>query len=158
MARSTSATTQTTWWISNSLGIASSANWGTGVGFAAGDKATPADFDGDGKTDIAVWRPGAALTAGFYILQSSNNTLRFAQFGQTGDDPSIVDDFDGDGKADPAVYRAGASGTFYYRGSLSNPGGAVTFVPWGIAGDAAIPGDFDGDGKADIGIDRNNAG
>ena len=158
VARSTSATTQTTWWISNSLGIASSANWGTGVGFVASDKATPADFDGDGKTDIAVWRPGAALTAGFYILQSSNNTLRFAQFGQTGDDPSIVDDFDGDGKADPAVYRAGASGTFYYRGSLSNPGGAVTFVPWGTIGDTAIPGDFDGDGKADFGIVRNNAG
>lgn len=158
IARSASATGQTTWWINNSLGINSSANWGTGVGFAAGDKATPADFDGDGKTDLAVWRAGAPLTAGFYILQSSNNAFRFEQFGQTGDDPSIVGDFDGDGKADAAVYRAGASGTFYYRGSLSNPGGAVTFVPWGTTGDTAIPGDFDGDGKADFGIFRNNGG
>ncbi len=33
VARSTSATTQSSWWINNSLGINSSANWGTGVGF-----------------------------------------------------------------------------------------------------------------------------
>src|SRR5262249_14272011 len=55
------------------------------------------DFDGDLKDDIAIWRPGAGGVAGFYILQSSDNTFRFDQFGQTGDVPSVTADYDGDG-------------------------------------------------------------
>ncbi|HEY0426784.1 MAG TPA: VCBS repeat-containing protein [Pyrinomonadaceae bacterium] len=157
IARSADAVSPTTWWIQNSSGTQIVYPLGTGVGFASGDKATPADWDGDGKTDIAVWRSGPALTAGFYILQS-NNTIRFEQFGQTGDDPSIVADYDGDGKADPAVYRPGATGTFYFRAS-TDPAGHVTVSPfWGVAGDIALPGDMNGDGLADYNIVRNNGG
>lgn len=157
VARSADATSQTTWSIFDSAGATSGYAWGLGVGFATGDRATPEDFDGDGKTDIAVWRPGAALTAAFYILQSQTNTVRFETFGQTGDDPSVVDDYDGDGKADVAVYRDGGSGQsfFYYRTAA---GGSVTFAPWGIGGDKPAPGDYDGDGKADLAVIRNESG
>ncbi len=158
VARSANGTSQTTWSIFNSMGATSGAAWGIGVGFAGGDIATPEDFDGDGKTDIAVWRPGAALTAAFYILNSATNTVTISQFGQTGDDPSVVDDYDGDGKADVAVYRPGAQSFFYYRGTLSNPGGNVTFVPWGVTGDKPAPGDYDGDRKADFAVFRNEGG
>ncbi len=161
VVRSASAVTQTTWWTQFNGGATSASDWGLGVGFSAGDKATPADFDGDGKTDIAVWRPGAANVASFYILNSSNSTVRVEKFGQTGDDSSIVGDYDGDGKADPAVYRNGTGGgqsTFYYRGSLSNPMGNTTFVPWGLQGDVAVPGDFDGDGRFDFHAARNAGG
>lgn len=158
IVRSAGTADPSVWWIRTSGGAVITQQLGLGAGFAAGDKPTPADFDGDGKTDIAIWRPGAALTAGFFIINSATSTLTSIPFGQTGDDVSVVDDYDGDGKADPAVYRAGAAGTHYFRGSLSNPGGNITFTPWGTTGDTAIPGDYDGDGKADVTIVRNNGG
>src|SRR5690606_35954156 len=104
-----SATTDT-----NTIGV-------TTFGQSLGDFITPADFDGDGSADIAVWRPASSGSA-FYILQSSDQTVRVDIFGQEGDDPTVSGDYDGDGKADPAVYRCPSfeseAGTcyFYYRG------------------------------------------
>jgi Lamin Tail Domain len=118
---------------------------------------TPADFDGDLKTDIAVWRGSSTpAQSGFYILLSATSTFRFERFGEASrfDNPTIVGDYDGDGKADPAVFATGTLATsqsfFYYRGSLSNPAGNVTYVPWGPGQVLAYPGDFDGDGKFDF--------
>ena len=140
----------------------------TGVG-QLGDAATDfiitEDFDGDLKDDLAVWTEAPATQANFKILQSSTNTIRVEFFGQTGDDPAVVGDYDGDGKADVAVYRcpgiADAAGQcyFFYRGSLANPGGSVTYVPWGSGNDGDFfpyVGDFDGDGKNDFCIQRAN--
>nr|MCU0238564.1 hypothetical protein [Pyrinomonadaceae bacterium] len=83
-------------------------------------------------------------------------------FGQNGDDPTIVGDWDGDGKADVAVYRDGTAGSpqsfFYFRGSLNNPSGNITFIPWGVDGDVAYSLDYDGDGKLDPGVQRNGGG
>ncbi len=135
------------------------------LGDAATDFITPEDFDGDGKDDLVVWTEGAATVANFKILQSTTNTVRVEVFGQTGDDPAIVGDYDGDNKADPAVYRcpgiASPAGQcyFFYRGSNANPGGNITYVPWGFGVDGDFfpyVGDFNGDGKNDFCIQRSN--
>ncbi len=151
-------TGQITWFINpTGTGITYASAWGI-----TGDFFVPEDYDGDNKTDIAIYRAGAPTVAAFYILQSNGNTVRIEAFGQTGDEPRIVGDYDGDGKADVAVYRsglnAGDQSTWFYRGSLSNPSGNVTYVPWGQNGDFPAPGDYDGDGKRDFVIQRNAGG
>lgn len=124
----------------------------------AGDEFVPVDYDGDNKTDIAIWRPDPTQGA-FYILNSATGTLRAETFGKTGDDPSVVGDYNGDGNADLAVYRAGATAgapsTWFYR---TTAGGPYTAVQWGQNGDFPVPGDYDGDAKSDFVVQRNAGG
>jgi hypothetical protein len=68
----------------------------------AGDIPAPADFDGDSKADLSIFRPS---TGQWWILQSSNGSLLAITFGQNGDSP-VPADYDGDGKADIAVSLA----------------------------------------------------
>ena len=143
---------QLTWfWALNGSGTTGIFNWGLNSDWVLTD-----DFDGDGKDDITVWRPGVGGVAAFYIFQSSTNTARIVQFGQSGDIPTVVGDYDNDGKADPAVFRQGSQSIWYYQGSFNNPNGNFTAVPWGSNTDVPAPGDFDGDGKFDFGIYRNS--
>jgi hypothetical protein len=108
------------------------------------------DFDGDGKTDISIWRP----TDGFwYILNSSNGTVTQTQWGIGAlGDITVPGDYDGDGKTDIAVWRPG-DGFWYINRSLD---GVVvqTQFGMGVLNDVPVPGDYDGDGKTDIAIWR----
>ena len=59
------------------------------------------DFDGDGKTDMAVWTPTTGL---WRIIPSFTGTSYTVSYGATGDIP-VSGDFDGDGKTDIFWYR-----------------------------------------------------
>lgn len=104
--------------------------------------AAPFDFDGDGKSDVSVFRPSTNVWYGF---QSSNNNVSARLFGAAGDilAPS---DYDGDGTTDLGVFRP-SSGDWWY---LNSGSGVVSTARWGQSGDVPMPADFDGDGKADF--------
>ncbi|MEO6391469.1 MAG: VCBS repeat-containing protein, partial [Pyrinomonadaceae bacterium] len=73
-----------------------------GLGTCGGGTNRPkVDFDGDGTTDIAVFRPSSGS---WFILKSSNSSFQAFQWGQNGDLPA-TGDFDGDGISDFAVFR-----------------------------------------------------
>lgn len=145
---------QITWFVGPATGGFTAQPWGISTDFflAGGD------YDGDHKTDITVWRQG---TQGyFYILQSSNSTIRAVPFGQTGDDPTVEGDYSGDGKTDPAVYRDGAStgaqSFWYYLASSGPLNGQIVVTQWGQNGDFPAPGDYNGDHKNDFCVQRNS--
>jgi hypothetical protein len=102
------------------------------------------DFDGDGRSDIAVFRPS---DGGWYLLRSQAGFTGL-QFG-IATDKAVAGDFDGDGKTDVAVFRNG----FWFWLNSSN--GAFNAVQFGTAGDQPMAGDFDGDGKNDPTVFRN---
>jgi PKD repeat protein len=111
------------------------------------------DFDGDGKTDVTVYRPSTGM---WYVLQSgTNDTTSVAIAWGIGTDLPVPGDYDGDGKTDIATYRR-SNGTWHILQSSTNFAASLA-VAWGSSTDILLPGDYDGDGRAEPAVFRTAA-
>ena len=120
----------------------------------------PADYDGDGKADLAVFRNsfnGSVEEGVWYILQSSDGNMRTERFGLLSD-TFVPADYDGDGKADLAVWRSSNGVWYYIKSSNGAFNGTFSSVQFGAGGDRPVQADYDGDGKTDIAVWRSSTG
>ena len=130
-----------------------SVSWGL-----PGDTPVIGDWNGDGKDDIGIFRPGSGL----WSLDSNGNTAwevsdKSVSWGMPGDTP-VIGDWNGDGKDDIGIFRPGSG--LWSLDSNGNNAWEVSdkSVSWGMPGDIPVIGDWNGDGKDDIGIFRPGSG
>jgi uncharacterized repeat protein (TIGR01451 family) len=135
--------------------------------------AVVSEFNGDGRTDVAVTDPGndgvvllqgapfhasgGVFRSGFWAVDTNRNwqwdvSDKYVWLGQAGDIP-IVGDFDGDGVLEMGIFRNG----FWAIDMNHNGVWDVNdkYVWLGQAGDIPVVGDFDGDGISEMGVFRN---
>jgi len=126
-----------TWRFLNTVNKPVSFRWG-GPGF----EPVPADYDGDGLSDAAVYRPS---TGSWHFRFSSGSTSILPIFGGFSADIPLAADFDNDGKADPVIYRLGRWFIYYSTTQVAETflfGGGNNFIP--------MVEDMDMDGFAEV--------
>jgi len=104
------------------------------------------DFDGDGRTDLSVFRPS---TGDWVIEKSSDGSQSTVNWGLPGD-VITPGDYDGDGKTDQAIFRP-STGTWWF---VMSSNGSRPAVQFGQDGDIPVAADYDADGKTDVAVWR----
>jgi len=142
----TTATPGTTYWYEVrgcvSVGCGGYSNYDSGwrnTG-APPSSVAVADFDGDGDTDVSVFR---SSNGRWYMMGQSS-----VSWALTGDLP-VPGDYNGDGTTDIAIYRP-SNGKWFVKDQGS--------TSWGFSGDIPVQADYDGDGSTEIAVLRPSNG
>jgi len=98
------------------------------------------DYDGDGTSDIAVFRESSGLWA--------IRGLTRIYFGEVDDEP-VPGDYDADGTTDIGIFRP-FSGLWAAR--------EISRVYFGASGDEPVPADYIGDGTCNVAVFRPDTG
>jgi Right handed beta helix region len=98
------------------------------------------DYNGDGSSDIAVFRPSSGLW--------SVRGITRLYFGASADTP-VPGDYNGDGITDIGIFRE-STGLWAVRG--------LSRMYFGSYPSRPVPGDYNGDDRADISIFRDSIG
>lgn len=153
------------WWftLQSSTGLMSATPWGSSArhfGAPIDDPRAAADFDGDGRVDLAVYRwPGGFANYGpnvWYVKRSSDGVIVGQPWGLSDDFPIDFPrpgDYDGDGHADFGAQRYTGGGKLFHLLQSSKGFAAIFFG----AGGTAI-GDYDGDGRDDLADIQSGSG
>jgi hypothetical protein len=157
-------------WTITNQGVGSFAQWAA----TSGVKIITGDFDGNGRTDIALIRqsPGWGTIPVAFSAGSGNWTItnqgvgNFAQWAATSGVEVITGDFDGNGRTDIALVRreggwgsipvafASGGGNWF----ITNEG-VGAFASWAAtSGVRIVTGDFNGNGRTDIALIRQTPG
>jgi hypothetical protein len=157
------ASNGTFYWLLSSAGYSYAAARGVQWGNQSlGDQPILADFDGDKKTDLAIWRASNGtwywLTSGTGYAYANATGVQWGSNG-LGDKP-LTGDIDGDGKTDIVVWRPGSATWFWLKSSTGYTYSTQGQAIWGnqSLGDIPTIGDFDGDGRADLAVWRTSNG
>jgi hypothetical protein len=117
---------------------------------------TMGDADGDGKAELAVYRPNGGI---WFVKSSATNYTAWGtvQWGLPGDIP-LTGDFDGDSNADLVAFRP-SNGLWFIRVSSRDYSPTLPDVyQWGLPGDLPMAADFDGDDRTDLSVFRPSDG
>ncbi len=117
------------------------------LGGPAASGKTRGDFDGDGRTDLAVFRPSDSN----WFLNRSSAGFVAIQWGLA-DDILVPGDYDGDNRTDTAIFRNGIWAI------LAGNYDTVQLINFGQAGDIPVPADYDNDNKTDVAVYRPGVG
>ncbi|MGC4880477.1 FG-GAP repeat domain-containing protein [Micromonospora sp. DT43] len=118
-----------------------------------------ADYDGDGSTDLALYRRDPVNGSAWWVQSPSTEQIILADhhYGGSADIPA-PGDYDGDGVADLALYRRDCvnGSAWWIKSGRDRTTQIKADFKYGGCADIPAPGDYNGDGVTDLALYRQD--